>query len=44
VLRSGGAKVLAELESNSSGRFELPQLATGDYRVEVSKLITLEPR
>jgi len=32
-----GSEVMAELETNSDGRFELPDLPAGDYRLEVSK-------
>ena len=37
VLRLGAAELIADLESNSNGRLELPDLPSGDYRIEVSK-------
>ncbi len=37
VLRHGNTTLVADLETDGNGRFELPDVSDGDYRVEVSK-------
>jgi hypothetical protein len=37
VVRAGASDLVADLESDSGGHFELPPLAAGDYRIKISK-------
>lgn len=37
VLRAGSSELVADLESDTDGRFELSDLPAGEYRIEVSK-------
>ncbi len=37
IQQSGAAAVAAEVETDAEGRFDVPGLAEGDYRIEVSK-------
>ena len=37
VQHIGSVEILADIESDSEGRFQLPDLESGEYRIEVSK-------
>ncbi|MDQ2711545.1 MAG: carboxypeptidase regulatory-like domain-containing protein [Acidobacteriota bacterium] len=37
VVRTGSGETIADLETESNGSFEVPELPAGEYRIEVSK-------